>query len=194
MEAGTVFDITVSLVGVTFLVRGFIRGLSGEIFSLAGTIGGILLAWRFSSPISSFVADRMDLSPTVILLAVIILLYLIVVVMAALLCKIVKALLRFTQLSFTDRVLGGITGILKTAVILIFVYFVMLSFSPVFPRSWMESSITLNTMERIWPDIAEFIDKKGFVIDPLVIRKPESLLMQGENTSDDIARGNSQKN
>ncbi len=194
MEAGTVFDIIVALVCVTFLVRGFIRGLSGEIFSLAGTIGGIFLAWRFSSSISTLVAARVDLSPTVILLIVIILLYLVVVLLAALLCKMLKALLRFTQLSFTDRLLGGVAGILKTAVILIFVNFVMLSFSPILPSSLMASSITLNTMERVWPEIEEFINNRGFVIDPLVIKKTESLLMQGENTSDDIARGNAQKN
>ncbi|MBN1333484.1 MAG: CvpA family protein [Synergistales bacterium] len=194
MEAGTIFDVIVFLVGVTFLVRGFIRGLSGEVFSLAGTIGGILLAWRFSSPISSLLARRLDLSPTVILLIVIVILYLIVVVLAALLCKIMKALLRFTQLSFTDRVLGGVAGILKTTVILVFVYFVMLSFAPAFPSSWMNSSLTLNTVDRFWPDIADFINKKGFFFDLPVIEKPDPLLLQGENTSDDIPRGNTQKN
>jgi len=192
MQSGIIFDVIVVLICATFIVRGFIRGLSGEIFSLAGTIGGVFLAWRFSSPLSSLVSTRIDLSPTVILLIIVILLYLSVVILAVMACKLVKAFLRFTQLSFVDRILGGVAGILKTCAIILFVYFLMLSFSPIIPASLMKQSITVQTVERIWPDIATIMQEHGFFLRPLLDRGLPSTLTSGENTSNDISRGNSQ--
>ena len=57
MNVASVFDIVMLLIVITLVLRGLFRGFSGEFFSLLGTVGGIILAWKYSDPLAEKLAE-----------------------------------------------------------------------------------------------------------------------------------------
>ena len=47
------FDLCMLLIVVFFAVKGIFRGFSGEIFSLAGVIGGGYFGFKYSAPVGA---------------------------------------------------------------------------------------------------------------------------------------------
>jgi membrane protein required for colicin V production len=169
MTSSNILDLVFLFLFLTFCIRGAFKGLSGEIFSILGTIGGIFLAWRFTKPVSEIILSRSDFHPAVVFVTILVLLYVVAVILAALLCKAVKAFIRFTQLSFLDRVLGVAAGVLKTLVLVIFLYLVTGSFSSFIPSEWFSESVTLKIGAYIWPTVESLLVQFNLV-------DPQSLL------------------
>ena len=48
-----VIDITMLFIGIFFIVRGILRGFSGEVISLFGTLGGFVCAIKFYGPLEN---------------------------------------------------------------------------------------------------------------------------------------------
>ncbi|MDD2206527.1 MAG: CvpA family protein [Aminobacterium sp.] len=146
-------DVTIALVLAFLFLRGLFRGLSGEVFSLGGIVGGAYLAWRFGPTLTSWYLSRWSGSASVILIISMVLLFVLVVVIASVVCRIVQAFLRWTSLSFIDRVLGGAAGILKGAVLVLFLYALLSAFSSFASPSpqWMQESIAMKTASLAWP-------------------------------------------
>ena len=162
MSTSSIVDLVFLLLLVTFAGRGFWRGFSGELFSLVGSIGGVIVAWKTGPFIAEMMVPHFNFSPTVILAGAMVIIYILIALLAALLCRVVKAFLRITQLSFVDRIFGSIAGILKTAVIIIFVYFVCLVFSPLISTEWMNTSFAMKTAGSVWPQINKYVSDFEF--------------------------------
>ncbi len=157
MTASNIVDLVFLFLFVTFSIRGAFKGLSGEVFSLLGSIGGVMLAWKFTQPVSEMILSRSSFHPGVVSVVVMVLLYIFASVLAALMCKAVKALIRFTQLSIIDRVLGVAAGGLKTLVIILFIYLVSISFSSLIPTEWISDSLTIKLGSSLWPTVEDFL-------------------------------------
>lgn len=153
MTASVIVDLIFLFLFVTFCLRGAFKGLSGEVFSLLGTIGGIVLAWKFTKPVTEVILDHVSFSPPVVFIAVMVLLYILAAVLAACMCKIVKALIRFTQLSLLDRFLGVLAGGAITTAIILFLYLASISFSSFFPGEWLSGSLTMKIASNLWPHV-----------------------------------------
>jgi len=184
MSIPLLVDIVFAFLLVTFTGRGFWRGFSGELFSLAGTIGGVIGAWKFGPSLGGFLATKMDLSPTLLLVLSMVLIYVIIALLAALLCRLVKAFLKITQLSFADRFFGGIAGVLKTGIIVLFVYFVCIVFSPLISTEWMSESLSMRSASFVWPKISHYFP--DFELPSAIsFDVPEKeIISQGEETDD----------
>lgn len=157
MNASNIIDLIVLFLLVIFCIKGAFRGLSGEIFSILGTVGGIVFAWKFTRPLSEAVLLRTSFHRTVVFIGVMLLLYIAVVLLAALVCKAVKKIIRFTNLSMLDRFLGVAAGVLKTAVIVLFIYVVSGSFSSFLPDEWFNGSVTIKVGAYLWPSVEPFL-------------------------------------
>jgi uncharacterized membrane protein required for colicin V production len=159
MDLAAAVDIFVALLLVTFLVRGAARGLSGEVISLAATIGGFLLAWKLSVPVSAFVRRFFEIDPSVARIITLVGIYALCLLVGAYIQKGVKAFLRLTNLSMLDRTLGAVAGAAKTFILVMVAYMVLLALSPIMSTYWMKESLAMSSAEYAWPHIQSFFEK-----------------------------------
>jgi membrane protein required for colicin V production len=122
------------------ILLGVARGVVRELFALAGWIVGVLLALRFSEPLAVSLPVELPLAARTTLVG------LFIVVGTLLLAALVAALLRATlaaaRLSLEDRLLGGIFGVVRGAILIGLVAFVaMATGSP--RQSWWGASTLL---------------------------------------------------
>lgn len=160
MTFSSIFDIAIALIVASFAVRGLFRGLSGEIFSLLGTVGGVIVAWKYSGVPAAWILSMFpEANPSMVSVGFMMAIYIGVVVLAASICRIVKAFLRFASLTFADRFFGGAAGILKGAVLILFLYVGITTYSPFFPTEWMGASYVMRGADAAWPGIQDFLRK-----------------------------------
>jgi len=98
------------------VLLGLVRGVVRELFALGGWIVGLLLAVRFAEPLAAFLPLELPLGARTVLVS------LVVVVATLLLAALVAALLRATlaaaKISFEDRLLGGLFGVVRGAILI----------------------------------------------------------------------------
>jgi membrane protein required for colicin V production len=162
MTFSSVFDIIIALIVATFALRGLFRGLSGEFFSLLGTVGGVVVAWKYSGVPAAWLSSMFpEANQSMVSVGFMVAIYIVVVVFAAAVCKMVKAFLKFASLTFADRFFGVVAGILKGAVLILFLYVGITTYSPFFPTEWMSSSYVMRGADAAWPGIQTFLGKHG---------------------------------
>ena len=154
-------DVAVAILIVFFCLRGLFRGLSGEFFSLLGTVGGVVLAWRFAPSVATWYLTKWPGNHSIVMILAMVLFFLVAVVASTVLCRIVQAFLRWTALSFVDRILGSIAGALKAIVLVMFLYAILLALSPFFSLQWMEKSISMRVASSAWPYIYSFFEGRS---------------------------------
>jgi membrane protein required for colicin V production len=144
-------DLLFLLILVTFCIRGGLRGLSGEAISLVTTIGGFIVAWKMSPQVSKMVIVFIPLNPAAAQTVSIVAVYVTVLVLGVIAGRIVKAFLKFTNLSGVDRGMGIVAGAVKTYALLMIIYAGVMYFSPVISPYWMNDSYSMTVAHRSWP-------------------------------------------
>ncbi len=100
------------------LLRGTLRGLSGELAGLMGLIIATVVAWYFYHPVGEFFAKTTELSPiqadTMALLVIIVGALIVLALVSALL----KQVMELTFRGLFDRFGGGLSGLLRYAAIM----------------------------------------------------------------------------
>ena len=150
-------DISIVFVLIFLSLRGFFRGLTGELFSLGGVIGGAFLAWHLGPALSSWYLEKWAGNPSIVLVISMALLFILVVVIATLACRMVQIFLRWSALSFIDRILGGMAGALKGVFLVLFLYAVLMAFSSFISPQWFKESIAMKLASQAWPHVNTFL-------------------------------------
>ncbi|MGI6784874.1 MAG: CvpA family protein [Aminivibrio sp.] len=162
MTFSYIFDIAIALVVATFAARGMLRGLSGEFFSLLGMVGGAVVAWKYSGAAAGWIAGWFGgANPSMVSFGAMAVIYIGAVLLAGALCRVVKAFIKFASLAFTDRLLGAGAGLLKGAVLILFLYVGLATYSPFIPTGWMAESYVMRGADRAWPPVREFLTERG---------------------------------
>ncbi len=185
MSPSVLLDGAVVCFIVFFAARGVARGLTGEFFSLLGTLGGIFLAWRYQSTGTDLLVSYFpSVSVSVLQLLVVAALFLFSVIAASCACRIVRAILRFSALTLLDRILGMAVGASKALVVLAGILILVFSVSPTFfaTTDWAKSSIAVRVGLDAWPYLEKFLKERN--ID---IPAPSILQHHKGVTSDDHA-------
>ena len=165
MTFSQVFDIGAAFALAFFLVRGAIRGLTGEIVSLLGLVASVLCGWTFAHPLSSLVLSYFPTwSPTVTELACAAVIFMCVSLAFAVLNKIMRVLVKAANLSFLDHVMGAVSGGMRAFVMVLFIYGVV-SIFPVIPGEWMKDSVAMKGASVVWPTVFKIMTDNGW-IDP----------------------------
>ena len=163
---GLIFDGIMGIVLVFFIYRGIKRGFSGEIIGLVGLSVGIFCALNFLDPavelFNRYVnVPSLDRNAASIICAVII--FFTVEIIFAIIGAVLSYVVRVTQLSLMDHFFGMIIGILKTVIIVLFVYAALSSFSNVLPEGWSDKSYSLKGASYIWPYVRDTLQSFGIL-------------------------------
>ena len=167
--SGAILDIGFALLAAFLAFRGCWRGLSGEVISLAGTVGGCLIAWTFGPALAAVLTNSLGMSTGLAIVLALVVLFLAVMVAAALLGRLVQAFLRFTHLTLLDRILGVGAGLAKTGLVLMLFYGAVLLFSPIMPMEWVEESRVMDLASRGWPAVERILENTGLWPSPDVL-------------------------
>jgi uncharacterized membrane protein required for colicin V production len=167
----SVADIILTVIGGFFLIRGLFRGITGEVFSLAVSIGGFYCSLTFYAPFAGYLTEKLGtphLAATAVSMAAI---FLAVFLCCSLLDKIIKKILSVTQLSWMDKICGGVSGLLKLYVITLFVLVAGMIVSPLTGDAWIMKSKILIAASRTWPVVYPLLDSLGVLPDLAELQK-----------------------
>ena len=176
MTFDQVFDIGVAFALAFFVVRGAMRGLTGEILSLLGLVASVLCGWTFSRPMSLGILRHFPTwSPGMTELGCAVIIFMCVSLAFAVLSRIMRFLVRAAKLTFLDHVVGALSGAVRTFVIVLFIYGVVSILSPVIPSEWMENSVAMKWASMVWPTVLRIMTDNGWIDTSQIMALPGHL-------------------
>ena len=166
MQAGLIVDIIICVILLFFLYRGFVRGFSGEIIGFVGLFVAIFCAWNFLDPAVDLVFKHFShpaLDRNIVSLICAVAIFFTVEIIFGIIGLILSYVVRVTSLSLMDHFFGMVIGTLKTGFIIMAIYAVLITFSPLIPTDWMKESYTMQGAETVWPYVRDFMQSKGLL-------------------------------
>lgn len=135
----SLLDILLVLIAGTSILAGFAAGFARVGIGFCAAIAGVLFGfWFYGIPAAWF--HKFVGSPALSNIFGFLSIFWAIVMLGALLAKIVATLFKWTGLSFLDRLLGGVFGLVRGAVIDVAFVAVLLAFSPKPLPNWMVNS------------------------------------------------------
>ena len=110
-------DIIIAVLLVIGLIGGLRDGLVKQVAGLAGLIGGLLLGRAFYMPLGEWLASVLSISDEAARITAFILILVIVPLLFSLVGWLVSKLLKAICLGWINRLLGGLVGVLKFALL-----------------------------------------------------------------------------
>ena len=161
--AGLIVDVVLAIIALFFIYKGAKKGFSGEIIGLVGLFVSVFCSWKFVEPAVDvamrYVSPEFDRNIMALICAVAI--FFTVEIIFAVVGAVLSYLVKVTQLSLTDHFFGLLIGVLKSCCIIILVYGVIASFSPIIPTAWMEESYTMKGASYVWPYVRDVLQSSG---------------------------------
>ena len=167
----SVVDIVLLIVGLFFVVRGLMKGLSGEIISLIGTVGGFVCAIRFYEPFAAILMEKFGASVLVSTILAMLAIFFLIFFGSAMLEMSIKKVISKTNLTFTDKLLGAVVGLFKMYVISLMVLIGGGIISPMTGDAWMRGSQVLQVASVTFPYISPLMERAGMPPDFAAIQE-----------------------
>jgi len=161
----SVTDIVLLLVGLFFIVRGIMKGLSGEIISLFGAVGGFACSIRFYTPFAAILTQNFGMSLLLSTILSMLAIFFLIFFGCALLEMSIKKVISKTNLTSTDKFLGAFVGFFKMYVISLMVLIGGIIITPMTGDEWMKESRVLSVASVTWPLVSPLLDKVGIIPD-----------------------------
>jgi membrane protein required for colicin V production len=158
VNGGIVIDVAFLFLTAALALRGLFRGFSGEVLSLAGTVGGLYLAFTYAPQTGSFLESSFGLSSGWAYGVALVALFVAVNLVTAALARLVSVFLKIARLSLLDRLFGLAAGGAKSFLLLLLVYGAFLVAGPLVPLPWFEDSRSLHLAELVWPRLIPYLD------------------------------------
>ncbi|MBR0249907.1 MAG: CvpA family protein [Synergistaceae bacterium] len=166
ISIGLIVDAVIGIVFIFFLWRGLVRGFSGEIIGLVGLFAGVFCAWKFLDPATDLAMRYLgntSIDRTAVSLVCAVAIFFTVEIIFAIIGWVLSMLVQVTQLSVTDHFFGMFIGLLKTCFVILFIYGVAETFSPVLPSDWMKESYTMKAAAHVWPFVRDFLQSHNIL-------------------------------
>ncbi|MCK5538990.1 MAG: CvpA family protein [Bacteroidales bacterium] len=148
------FDIIIAVILVFGFIRGIMKGLFVEVASLVSLIAGVYGAIHFSYFVGDFLKEHISWEERYITLLSFAITFGIIVFAIALLGKLFTKLADFAYLGWINKVLGGVFGALKLALILSVVIMIFDKFNDTIPfvnKEAKEQSILYEPVKKLAP-------------------------------------------
>jgi len=111
-------DISLSVILLFGLIRGFLKGVFVEVTSLAALAAGIYVAINFSFFVGNFLAGSVNWGERYIQISAFIITFVVVVLFISLLGKILTTIAEAAALGVVNKIFGAVFGFLKVGLIL----------------------------------------------------------------------------
>ncbi|MDO5969333.1 CvpA family protein [Flavivirga aquimarina] len=151
-----VIDIILGALILFGLIRGFMKGLFVEVASLVALIAGVYGAIHFSNFAAEFLAEKVDWNEKTINIVAFAITFVIIVLAIALAGKALTKLANFAALGIINKLLGGVFGGLKIALILSVVLIVFDRMNDTIPfteEETLEGSVLYKPVKSLVPMI-----------------------------------------
>jgi len=157
----TTFDIVIySILGLSFLAslsRGFVK----EVFSLLCYLGSFLMAIKYQGSLSLLLMETISSKPIAKVVAFSTI-YILTAIIISLMGKVIRGMLMSgTKLSIIDRLMGGVVGFVKGAIIIIAVTF-PLQFFPEISKKVTRGSQTISYLVEVLTFVNKNISNFNF--------------------------------
>lgn len=113
-----VIDIVIAVILLYGFIRGLMKGLFVEVASLVALIAGIYGAIHFSFYAKDFLSAQVNWEPKYISLTAFAITFVGIVIVISLAGKLLTKIANLAALGFVNKILGGVFGCLKLALIL----------------------------------------------------------------------------
>ena len=153
------WDIFFIVLAAYFIVRGVFRGFVGEVITLAGFIASFYFSFHYSGELGRIVASSAGLNVHIAQAVAAAFIWVAVSIVAATLRMLAKSLIGAARLGAADKLLGLLSGAIKSVVAVYVVMTAGILLAPVLSPTWMSESDILRYAGRCWPEFrAMFID------------------------------------
>lgn len=161
-----VFDLVIIVLLLLAFVRGIINGLFVEIASLVALVAGVYVAIHYYNYLELYLLNTtfIDWSDQTNKLVAFAVTFLVVAFLVLLIGKILTKIADLAALGMLNKLLGGIFGVLKVALILsiIFIFFNQINNSiPFIKKETLEASVLYNPIKKIVPKLFPSIIKES---------------------------------
>ncbi|HIP48314.1 MAG TPA: CvpA family protein [Lutibacter sp.] len=112
-----IFDIIIAVILIYGFIRGIIKGLFVEVASLVALVAGVYGAIHFSFFVGDYIETKVSWEESYITLVSFAITFAIIVLAISLLGKLLTKLADFAFLGWINKILGGVFGALKIALI-----------------------------------------------------------------------------
>ncbi len=118
-------DIAILVLLCGFLLKGLLRGLLKEVFSLAGLFVGAFLAFRYHGPLADALLEQVDLPTQVAVAITFTTLFLATMTFFLLLGFLLSRFMKLLFLGGFNRLIGGVFGLSQGVLLLAVVLFTL---------------------------------------------------------------------
>jgi membrane protein required for colicin V production len=164
----TVLDIIILVLLFFGLFNGLRNGLFVEVASLVALIAGVYGAIHFSDFAADFLMGKVDWNEKTVNITAFIITFVVIILLIALAGKALTKLADFAALGMLNKLLGGIFGVLKMAVILSVILIIFDSLNKTLPftdKEDLEDSMLYNPIKSLVPTIFPIILEKKSTIE-----------------------------
>ncbi|MEO6348602.1 MAG: CvpA family protein [Aquaticitalea sp.] len=174
----SVLDIVLAAFILFGLVRGLMKGFFVEIASIIALVVGIYGAIHFSNYAASFIDKNSQWDEKTVYIAAFAITFIIIVLVISLAGKALTKIADFAALGIVNKLLGGIFGALKIALILSVILIVFDNMNRAIPltdEKTIEDSVLYNPVKSLMP-----------MIFPVILEKKRTLERKDELNSKSI--------
>ena len=161
-------DIIILIPLLLFAWNGYKKGLIIEVASLAALVIGLYAAFFFSDFAAGLLNDLFDMEQKYVAVFAFILTFVAVLFLVITIGKIVQKFVDILLLGFLNKLAGAVFGILKGALLLSILIFVINYFDfgeYIIKKDAREKSIFYEPVESIAPVLYSWLDSKNFTFD-----------------------------
>ena len=166
-----VLDIVLGALILFGLIRGLMKGLFVEVASLIALIAGVYGAIYFSNFTASFLETRVDWDEKYVNIIAFAITFIIIVVGIAFAGKALTKLADFAALGWINKLLGGIFGGLKIALILSVTVSILTKMNDTLPfveDSHLEESVLYEPVKSLAPKVFPIILELGEQVEQTI--------------------------
>ncbi|MDR1580746.1 MAG: CvpA family protein [Synergistaceae bacterium] len=164
-------DIALLAAGIFFVVRGIMKGISGEVISLLGTVGGFFCSIRFYEPFAAILMTNFGMSAAPATILSMLAIFFVIFFGCAMIETLVKKVIKKTSLTVTDKTLGALVGLFKMYVIALLVLVGGFAIQPLTGDAWIQKSRVLSAVSITWPVASDLLDRAGLLPDISTIQE-----------------------
>jgi len=159
----TVLDIILLVLLLFGLINGLKNGLFVEVASLVALVAGVYGAIHFSNFAADFLMSKVDWNEKTLNITAFIITFIVIVLVITLAGKALTKIADFAALGIVNKLLGGIFGLLKFAVILSVILIIFDSLNKNLPftdKEDLEDSMLYEPIKSFVPTIFPIILEK----------------------------------